>query len=107
MTELYAARFARVTQNLAAQGLSQMIVSDPPTIFYLTGIRLNPGERMLALLLRADGAHRFFVNALFGQPDAGFRSRTTLMARTPPPSFCRGWNGTNRWASTRTGPRGS
>ena len=45
MTELYAARFARVTQNLAAQGLSQMIVSDPPTIFYLTGIRLNPGER--------------------------------------------------------------
>lgn len=71
MTELYAARFARVTQNLAAQGLSQMIVSDPPTIFYLTGIRLNPGERMLALLLRADGAHRFFVNALFGQPDAG------------------------------------
>ena len=94
MTELYAARFARVTQNLAAQGLSQMIVSDPPTIFYLTGIRLNPGERMLALLLRADGAHRFFVNAL-------------LMARTPPPSFCRGWNGTNRWASTRTGPRGS
>ena len=42
MTELYAARFARVTQNLAAQGLSQMIVSDPPTIFYLTGIRLNP-----------------------------------------------------------------
>lgn len=26
---------------------------------------------MLALLLRADGNHRFFVNALFGTPEAG------------------------------------
>ena len=66
MKTLYAARFARVTENLARQGLTQMIVSDPPTIFYLTGVRIQPGERMLALLLRADGNHRFFVNALFG-----------------------------------------
>ena len=65
MKTLYAARFARVTENLARQGLTQMIVSDPPTIFYLTGVRIQPGERMLALLLRADGNHRFFVNALF------------------------------------------
>lgn len=71
LKELYAARFARVARGLAAQGLTQMIVSDPPTIFYLTGVRLNPGERMLALLLRADGAHRLFVNALFGRPEAG------------------------------------
>ena len=71
MKTLYAARFARVTENLARQGLTQMIVSDPPTIFYLTGVRIQPGERMLALLLRADGNHRFFVNALFGTPEAG------------------------------------
>ena len=71
MKTLYAARFARVTENLARQGLTQMIVSDPPTIFYLTGVRIQPGERMLALLLRADGNHRFFVNALFGAPEAG------------------------------------
>ena len=71
MKTLYAARFARVTENLARQGLTQMIVSDPSTIFYLTGVRIQPGERMLALLLRADGNHRFFVNALFGTPEAG------------------------------------
>ena len=68
---LYAGRFARATQNLARMGLTQMVVSDPPTIFYLTGVRIQPGERMLALLLRADGAHRLFVNALFGAPEAG------------------------------------
>jgi len=71
MKELYAARFARVAENLKKLGLEQMIVSDPPTIFYLTGVRIQPGERMLALLLRADGNHRFFVNALFGTPEAG------------------------------------
>ena len=76
MKELYAARIARVLANLQAQGLEQMIVSDPTTIFYLTGVRIQPGERMLALLLRADGAHRFFVNALFGQPDAGLPIET-------------------------------
>ena len=43
MKTLYAARFARVTENLARQGLTQMIVSDPPTIFYLTGVRIQPG----------------------------------------------------------------
>ena len=53
MKELYAARIARVLENLQAQGLEQMIVSDPTTIFYLTGVRIQPGERMLALLLRS------------------------------------------------------
>ena len=67
MNEIHAERLERVTQNLAAMGLTQMVVSDPPTIFYLTGVRIfHPGERMLALLLKADGGHRMFVNALFG-----------------------------------------
>ncbi len=70
MNEIHAERFERVIQNLAAMGLTQMVVSDPPTIFYLTGVRIfHPGERMLALLLKADGGHRMFVNALFGTPD--------------------------------------
>ena len=54
MTEIHAQRFERVVRNLAGMGLTQMVVSDPPTIFYLTGVRIfHPGERMLALLLRA------------------------------------------------------
>ena len=102
MKTLYAARFARVTENLARQGLTQMIVSDPPTIFYLTGVRIQPGERMLALLLRADGNHRFFVNTLFGTPEAGIPT-----ARTPRQNSCPGWNGTSLWALIRIGPPGS
>lgn len=71
LSPLYAGRFARAAANLSRRGLTQMIVSDPPTIFYLTGVRIYPGERMLALLLRTDGNHRLFVNALFGTPAAG------------------------------------
>ena len=33
MKTLYAARFARVTENLSRQGLTQMIVSDPTRSF--------------------------------------------------------------------------
>ena len=33
----------------------QLMISDPAVIFYLTGARVEPGERMLVLLLRADG----------------------------------------------------
>ena len=51
MKTLYAARFVRVTENLARQGLTQMIVSDPPTIFYLTGVRIQPGERIAQLVI--------------------------------------------------------
>lgn len=67
----YQARRARVVENLAQMGLTQMLVSDPVAIFYLTGSRIEPGERMLVLLLRADGEHRLFLNALFGSPEAG------------------------------------
>ena len=64
-------RIDRVLRNLQQSGLTQMIVSDPTAIFYLAGVRVQPGERMLALLLRADGQHRLFVNALFGKPECG------------------------------------
>lgn len=64
-------RIDRVLSHLKALSLTQMIVSDPTAIFYLTGLRIQPGERMLALLLRADGRHRLFVNALFGKPNCG------------------------------------
>lgn len=104
MKTLYAARFARVTENLARQGLTQMIVSDPPTIFYLTGVRIQPGERMLALLLRADGNHRFFVNALFGTPEAGIPVENYSDGEDAPAKLLPGWNGTSLWALIRIGP---
>ena len=65
------ARIGRVLEKMRAAGLPQMIVTDPLSIRYLTGADIFPGERMLALLLREDGAHTFFVNILFPEPACG------------------------------------
>lgn len=47
--------------------ISQLLISDPAVIYYLTGVSIQPGERMLVLVLRQDGNHRFFINDLFHQ----------------------------------------
>ena len=64
-------RIDRVLRKMEEAGLTQLLVTDPLSIRYLTGETIWPGERMLALLLRADQAHRFFVNALFPAPACG------------------------------------
>ena len=46
---------------LNKMGLTQMIVSDPLSIRYLTGVWVDPYERLYALYLRTDGKHRFFL----------------------------------------------
>lgn len=61
-------RIGRVLNAMRAEGLPQMIVTDPLSIRYLTGVDIFPGERMLALLLREDGEHTFFINILFPEP---------------------------------------
>lgn len=48
-------------------GIPQLLISDPAVIYYLTGVSIQPGERMLVLVLRQDGNHRFFINDLFRQ----------------------------------------
>ena len=52
-------------------GLTQLIVSDPFSIKYLTGIWTDPFERLFALLVRTDGKHVFFLNYLFYVKDTG------------------------------------
>lgn len=46
-----------------------MIVSDPLSIWYLTGVHIDPYERLYVLYLRTDGRHLFFLNHLFVIPD--------------------------------------
>lgn len=58
-------RVARVLQEMDAKGLKQILVSAPPSIFYLTGKWFNPGERMITLLLKSNGEHKLIVNKLF------------------------------------------
>ena len=65
-------RIERVLDNMKAIGLSQMIVSDPKSIWYLTGVAVEPYERLFAFLIREDGKHVFFLNHLFNVPKTEF-----------------------------------
>lgn len=65
-------RIERVLQNLESQGLEQMLVCDPMSIWYLTGYYTEPYERFFGLLVARDAERRprtvMFCNRLF--PDA-------------------------------------
>ena len=62
------ARIDRVLAALKEMGLSQMLLTDPMSIYYLTGVYQMPMERFYALYLNANGKHVFFVNYLFNIP---------------------------------------
>lgn len=58
-------RVSEVLRKMKENNIPQFIVSDPLSIFYLTGYMLNPGNRLFALYLNLNGNHKLFVNALF------------------------------------------
>ncbi len=58
-------RLESILKQMKAQNLEQMIISDPSSIFYLTGKWIHPGERMLALYISIRGEHKLFINRLF------------------------------------------
>lgn len=67
-------RVNRVLENMEKMGLDQLIVGEPASVYYLTGRWIEPGERMLALLISKGGACALFVNRLFAQaPDEDMR----------------------------------
>ena len=68
MSANYANRLEKVRRNLDELGLSQMLVSDPMSICWLTGFYVDPGERFHGLVLRADHEPVLVVNDLFPTP---------------------------------------
>lgn len=58
-------RIDRVAANMAREGLEQIVVTAPASVYYLTGTWVAPGERMLALLVKADGSAVLYANRLF------------------------------------------
>ena len=56
-----------ILSAMEAEGVPQIIISDPAVIFYLTGAWIHPGERLLALYLNTNGNHKLLVNDLFRQ----------------------------------------
>lgn len=59
-------RIKRVLYNMEQEGLDQILVSSTASVYYLTGLWVEPMERMLALYLDTDGRVILFANALFG-----------------------------------------
>ena len=72
---MYKERIERVLARMKAAGLSQLLVSDPKSVFYLTGVSVEPYERMLAFLVRDDGKHVLFLNRLFNVPETEYEER--------------------------------
>ena len=61
-------RVDRIMAALKEVGLHQMLIVDPMSIYYLTGVYVSPFERFYGLYLREDGHHAFFLNRLFTVP---------------------------------------
>lgn len=83
-------RIQRVLENLSADGLSQALITDPLSIWYLTGYYTEPYERFLALYLAQDSSAAagfrttLFCNRLF--PDAsGFADQIVAFDDTEDP----------------------
>ena len=51
---MYEERIKRVLAAMEQMGLEQMLVSDPDSIWYLTGYDVFPFERLYAFYLRKD-----------------------------------------------------
>ena len=66
-------RVARVRAEMQAHGLTQMIISDSKSIWYLTGASVEPYERLMALYLPVQGEPVIFLNKLFFVPQAPCR----------------------------------
>lgn len=66
-------RIDRVIENMRGMGLNQMIVCDPKSIRYLTGVYVEPLERLFAFLIRENGRHVLFLNNLFTVPETPWK----------------------------------
>lgn len=58
-----------ILHAMKTEGVSQMILTDPANIFYLTGKWIHPGERLLALYLNTAGETKLIINKLFPQSE--------------------------------------
>ena len=62
-------RLQKILAEMKKQNLSQMLISDPFSILYLTGRYIDPGERLYVLYLNQNGNHKIFINELFTVPE--------------------------------------
>ena len=57
-------RIEKIINSMRQHNMDQMVISDPSTIFYLTGKFVASGARLFALCLDTQGACTFFINSI-------------------------------------------
>lgn len=62
-------RITRVLNELAKNDIHQMLIVDPMSIYYLTGVYVQPYERFFGLYLSDKNENVLFLNKLFTIPD--------------------------------------
>ncbi|HSL87429.1 MAG TPA: aminopeptidase P family N-terminal domain-containing protein, partial [Bacteroidales bacterium] len=66
---MYLQRLEKLREIMKKNSLKQILVTDTPSIFYLTGRWIEAGERLLVLLVKEMGKPVLFINELF--PEKG------------------------------------
>lgn len=67
-------RIQRVTEKMKQDGFDQILVSDPVSVYYLTGRMIQCMERMMVLHIDCTGNVTLVAGKLFPQPeDVGFK----------------------------------
>lgn len=64
-------RIARVMEKMRERGLTQTLITSTASVYYLTGLWIEPHERMLALYLDIEGRAVLFGNEIFGIQPSG------------------------------------
>lgn len=62
-------KIARVIDKMKEKGVKQLLVSDPMSVYYLTGRMIRSMERMTTLYIHAEGRTLLVVGRLFLQPE--------------------------------------
>lgn len=71
MEHFHKERMERLSAALRENDLPQMIISDPLSIWYFTGISIQPGERLYCLYVNAKKGCKLILNRLFSVPHTG------------------------------------
>jgi Xaa-Pro dipeptidase len=57
-------RLEKAKNRMKETGFDSLIISDPVSVYYLSGLMVHPGERMFALIIEEDRS-LLFINRLF------------------------------------------
>ena len=71
---MYSGRIRKLQESLKKEGADAILLSNPTSIYYLSGASIYPFERMWMLLVPAEGESVLFANKLFVFPDTGIET---------------------------------